>query len=253
MEKSNRYTFIFVTVISLIAALILSLASQLLKDRQRINIETDMKKNILASVGLMDGGICMTPEGRAAGECTTVQCCYEKNIRSLIVDFKGSTAGGSLRAEDISVTDELNKPVKDRRYPVFIRMEGNSVKAYCIPLIGKGLWSTLLGYMALKPDLNTVTGITFYKHGETPGLGAEIETDWFLNSFRNKKILNSRGELVAVTVVKGKANPASPDFVHQVDGISGATLTCNGVNDLIKKNLSAYEPYFSRIRRSKEK
>ena len=123
--------------------------------------------------------------------------------------------------------------------------------AYAFPIVGKGLWSTLYGYFALEGDLNTVRGITFYKHGETPGLGGEISKPWFQENFAGKRILDDDGSLVSVSVVKGFAADqySDPgDLEHHVDGISGATITARGVSAMVKEALEQYEPYFSSIR-----
>jgi Na+-transporting NADH:ubiquinone oxidoreductase subunit C len=111
-----------------------------------------------------------------------------------------------------------------------------------IPISGKGLWSTLFGYFALDSDFNTVKGITFYDHKETPGLGGEVDKGWFQNNFIGKKIKDDKGNLVSVQVVKGK----SGNNIHGVDGISGATITSRGVTDFLLRDLKKYAPYFNK-------
>jgi len=249
VRQSNTYTFLFVSLVAVIAALILSVASQSLKERQVSNIEADMKKNILSAVGLMKTGICNSEKQDIKEKCSKIKCCYDENIKSFVVNSEGIRVSGDYIPERINIENEMDKPESERLYPVFVRMEKGEVLAYCIPIVGKGLWSTLYGYMALEKDLNTVKGVTFYKHAETPGLGAEIERDWFLDNYKGKKILSENGVLMSVSTVKGKADPAS---LHEVDGISGATLTCHGVNSMIKNNLMIFEPYFKRIRRNNQ-
>jgi Na+-transporting NADH:ubiquinone oxidoreductase subunit C len=134
------------------------------------------------------------------------------------------------------------------KYPVFVTPREQPFQAYCIPIYGKGLWSTLYGYLALESDANTVRGITFYKHGETPGLGAEIENPNWQKEFVGKKILDDQGELVSIEVVKGRAPEES---LHQVDGLSGATITSRGVQTLVKDALTKYRPYFEQIWKQK--
>ena len=122
-------------------------------------------------------------------------------------------------------------------YPLYKSKDG-----IVIPISGKGLWSTLYGYFALEMDMKTVKGIAFYKHGETPGLGAEVEKKWFQNNFIGKKIFDENSNLVSITVYKG----SSGDDIHGVDGISGATVTSNGVTNFLKSILNNYKPYFER-------
>jgi Na+-transporting NADH:ubiquinone oxidoreductase subunit C len=253
VRQSNAYTFGFITVIAVAAALILSVASQSLRDRQMLNMEADMKRNIVAAVGLMPQGMEDCRRGPLSEKlCCDITACYRDHIVSLVINSRGEIVKGEQIPERISIEAEMDKPEEQRLFPIFLRRKeanSNEYISYCIPIVGKGLWSTLYGYLALQSDLNTITGITFYKHGETPGLGAEIEKEWFQKSFIGKKILDEKGELVSVSVVKGKVNESMPGAVHKVDGISGATLTGNGVTKLIRKNLLIYEPYFKTIRR----
>jgi len=114
---------------------------------------------------------------------------------------------------------------------------------YAFPVSGKGLWSTLYGYLSLNADLETIAGISFYDHKETPGLGAEIEKDWFLSQFAGKR-LYAEGTTTKFSVVK----PGTPLTETSVDGISGATLTGNGVQALIQKDAAAYAEYFKSIK-----
>ena len=115
-------------------------------------------------------------------------------------------------------------------------------EATIIPISGKGLWSTLFGYFAIDNDYNTVRGITFYKHKETPGLGGEVDKDWFQNNFVGKKIKDDDGSLLSITVAKGK----SGNNIHGVDGISGATITSRGLSEFLLRDLKKYLPYFNK-------
>ncbi|MCA9404789.1 MAG: NADH:ubiquinone reductase (Na(+)-transporting) subunit C, partial [Candidatus Omnitrophica bacterium] len=138
-------------------------------------------------------------------------------------------------------------------YPLYVYKEGQQVISYAFPIIGKGLWSTLYGYLALEPNAMTVRGITYYKHGETPGLGAEIEKDWFQNNFKGKSIWDMKDqELWPVSVLKGKVADQINDpnkAKHYVDGISGATMTSKGVTEMIDREVRKYEPFLAKVRR----
>ena len=116
------------------------------------------------------------------------------------------------------------------------------MNAIIVPISGKGLWSSLYGYFAIdKNNFSTVKGITFYKHGETPGLGAEITKEWFKSSFIGKEVyLDDSIESIKVT----KAGQANKNSLYEVNGISGATITSRGVEDLLKRDLLRYENYF---------
>jgi Na+-transporting NADH:ubiquinone oxidoreductase subunit C len=219
--------------------MLLAAAANLLRDRQQENIALDIRKNILVSAGI----------GSEDGKELTRQeilRLYDKYIRSKVIN----KSGDEVPERSVEQLD----PKKDLDLlPLYYVEKDSDIEAYIIPISGKGLWSTVYGYIAFEEDLNTVLGITFYKHGETPGLGGEIEKEWFTGNFKGKRILTSEGKLVSITVIKGKvAEKIPPDEAyHYVDGISGSTLTCRGLNIFLKKDLETYEPYFEKIRKER--
>ncbi len=229
---SKTYTLGFAAAVTMVCSILLASAATLLKERQDQNIQLDIKYNILTVLGLVDS------EDHAPEHLFKI---YDDKVKSFVVDLKGKLVEGR-QAEDVD-------PRKDPELlPVYTRQENGRVVAYCLPTQGKALWSTVKGYIALEEDLNTVKGITFYSHGETPGLGGEIDKEWFTSSFKGKTIRNSDGEIVSVEVVKGKIRDGTVNIEHKVDGISGATLTGNGLNEFIKTTLEKYEPYFTILR-----
>ncbi len=243
MQKhSNKQAYIFIIILSAVTAIILASASQFLKAKQDLNMERDMKKNILSAFELTKSQECMKD----------IVACYNKNVKSYVVDSSGKKSTSKIEPEKIDILRQAGIKKQLQRFPVFTRVKDGKVQAYCVPVIGKGLWSTLYGYLALKKDVNTILGVTFYKHAETPGLGAEIEKEWFLKNFKNKKIYNSKGELVSIKVIKGKVNPKSATLIHEVDGISGATLTADGVTKLLKSSLRLYKPYFKFLKEERK-
>lgn len=247
MQRSNLYTILFALLVAIVFSGLLAVASQLLRERQQLLEEADMKKNILQAVGLRECPLNAVSAARemSGKECSDIQCCYNREMRSLVIDYRGNVVeGNGLVPERIDLENEEEKPIAERRYPVFIRKTKDEVISYCIPLYGKGLWSSIYGYLALKPDLSTIAGVSFYKQGETPGLGAEIQSRWFQENFVGKKIFDAKGDLVSITVEKGEVDPSSPRAPYRVDGISGATLTGKGVTELLMKSLRIYEPYF---------
>ena len=192
----------------------------------------DIKWNILSVVDLVDSKD-VTPE--------KIFELYDSNINSFVVDLDGNQVEGKS-------AEEVDPKADPDLLPVFVNQDGDDVMAYCIPIQGKGLWSTIKGYLALENDLNTVKGITFYSHGETPGLGGEVDKDWFKDGFIGKVILDDSGNLVSIHIVKGKLRGGESDLEHKVDGISGSTLTTKGINNFIKATLERYEPYFTTVR-----
>lgn len=229
---SKAYTLGFAAAITLVCSVLLASAATLLKDRQDLNVQLDIKYNILSVLGLVESHD-VTPE--------QLLKIYDNNVKSFVVDLDGNLVTGH-KAESIDPKDDPDL------LPIYIREENGEVLAYCLPTQGKALWSTVKGYIALENDLNTVKAITFYSHGETPGLGGEIEKEWFTNNFKNKKILDESGNIVSIQIVKGKLRDDAKDPEHKVDGISGATLTGKGITHFLKATLEKYEPYFEKVR-----
>ena len=232
----NSYVFFFAAVVTISCSILLATAANLLKERQQENIALDIQKNILAAAGF----------GSAEMERQDIIKLYNEHIRSKVIDRSGKEVSDKT-------VEQLNPKIDVDLLPLYYAEENGEVLAYIVPISGKGLWSTIYGYLALEKDLNTIKGITFYQHGETPGLGGEIAKDWFIDNFKGKKILSSEGELVSITIVKGKVKGRIPDdqVDHYVDGISGSTLTGNGLNQFLKEDLETYEPYFNFIRKEK--
>ena len=247
MERSKVYSVFFVLLITVFWGFVLSFAYTALRDAQVENEILDRRSNILIAVGLMDRDSLLP-----ANEINDI---YEKSLQSLVVDHEGRPISG-ISGDDIDLEVELKKTdPKEWRLPIYVVKadDGGQASVYAIPVHGKGLWSTLYGYLALESDLDTIKGMTFYKQGETAGLGAEIAQPWFQENFVGKKIFD--GEVLrSIEVVKGKVEQliADPDDqIYAVDGISGASITGRGVADLLKEKLSIYEPYIKRVRAEK--
>ena len=233
MDKKTN-PFLFVVIMTVVSSFLLSLASTQLKSYQVYNIDVDKKRNVLKCIGLdVDS---LSPEN--------ILSEYSNRINEFIIDLNGNNVE-SVDFSDLQMTEnKLNGEslflYEENSYlPVY---QSTNPEAIIIPISGKGLWSTLFGYFALDSDFNTVKGITFYKHKETPGLGGEVDKSWFQNNFIGKKIKDVNGNLVSVNVAKGKAG----DDMHSVDGISGATITSRGVSDFLLRDLKRYLPYFDK-------
>jgi len=231
-KKTNP--FIFISMLTIISSLLLSLAATQLKSYQDYNIDVDKKKNILKSIGL----------DVSALEPKNILSEYNARILEIITDRDGNNVK-SIKFSDLLLSENKRTGESIFTYegnnylPVF---KSSSPEATIIPISGKGLWSTLFGYFAIDDDFNTVRGITFYQHGETPGLGGEVDKAWFQANFAGKKIKDNSGNLVSIEVVKGK----SGDNIHGVDGISGATITSRGVTDFLLRDLKRYVPFFNK-------
>ena len=236
-RNSNQYTFMFALIVCVVCSFALSLVSEGLREKKELNVALDIKKNILKAVDLNTP----LPEKVTVQEILDV---YEQKIEEMVINAEGEVVG-EVSIEDAQKNEAL--------YPLYAYKEDDEIIAYCFPIIGKGLWSTLYGYFALEPDAITVRGITFYKHGETPGLGAEIEQDWFQDNYKGKKIWDIKNNLLSTTkVIKGKVvdKVSDEEAPFYVDGISGATMTSKGVTEMVDKWLRVYEPFFKEIRQA---
>ncbi|VAX35274.1 Na(+)-translocating NADH-quinone reductase subunit C [hydrothermal vent metagenome] len=235
-KNSTAYTFMFALAICVICSFTLSLVSEGLRPKKELNMVLDVKKNILKAVSLQ------TPlDAKATPD--QVLSAYEEKIEELVIDKNGNVVEGK-KPNDLKGEVDL--------YALYVYKENGQPLAYCFPVEGKGLWSTLYGYFALEADAITVRGMTFYKHGETPGLGAEIDKDWFQDNYKGKKIWDVKNnQLRPVAVIKGKVATAvsAEQAPYYVDGISGATMTAKGVTALVDRWVNIYEPFFAKIRK----
>jgi Na+-transporting NADH:ubiquinone oxidoreductase subunit C len=225
-EFSSKYIFIFSSVMVIVVAIFLSLAATLLQPRQAKNLEIEKKKSMLESIG-----IASTPE--------TTESLYDKYIKeSFVLDSKGEEVKG-VNAFDIDLRLEQKKPLEQQYLPVFKGTPDDGEQVIILPLEGKGLWGPVWGYVSLKSDMNTIYGVTFDHKGETPGLGAEINTTSFEHMFLGKKIFEE-GKFVSIGVLKGGARADDP---HAVDAISGGTITSKGLEKMLKEGIGKYNDY----------
>ncbi|MFN4198462.1 MAG: Na(+)-translocating NADH-quinone reductase subunit C [Flavobacterium sp.] len=233
-RDSNGYTFMFATILVVVVASVLAFLATFLKPMQTENMRNEKMQNILSTIGVTD-----VSREQAQAEFDT----YIKQQISLRAD---GTEDESVKAFEVELKNELKKKVEDQRFPLFIaEKDGNTF--YIIPLRGVGLWDAIWGYIALREDFNTVAGVSFDHKGETPGLGAEITKPFFIESFRDEKIFDKDGNLVGIAVAKGNNNKTNKDD-NKVDAISGATITGDGVTDMIVERLQHYKVFIENQR-----
>lgn len=239
-KESTSHTLLFAGTICIVCSLLLSGATALLKKQQDLQVELDRRINVLKAFG--------TPVTDARGRkisAAEVDRIFAEHISELVLDAQTGKPIPDLTSADVS-RDELEQKV---RLPLYVWKDGGKPAKYAFPISGKGLWSTIYGYLALDKDLGTIVGATFFRHGETPGLGGEVSSDWFQKQFAGKKVF-ADGRLLGFEVVKGPVRnkyPGGSD--HAVDGISGATMTGNGINVFLNRDLERYEKYFRSIRK----
>ncbi|THD66311.1 NADH:ubiquinone reductase (Na(+)-transporting) subunit C [Robertkochia marina] len=228
-RDSNAYTFIFATVMVIVVAASLAIAATSLKPMQNENVRKEKMQNILSTIGV-------EVEREQAGEE------FNKYIKEQISLTADGSIDESVNAFNIDLAKELKKPVEEQRFPLY-KAEIEGKQYFIIPLRGAGLWDAIWGYISLEDDINTIKGAVFDHKGETPGLGAEITQSWFEKRFEEEKIFDPEsGEFVGVTVMKGYSGGNNKDD-NAIDAISGATITGDGVTDMIYNRLQYYMPY----------
>ncbi len=242
MQRSNSYILMFITALTLICAVVLSLTYESLKDKQAANVAFEKKQFILSTF--------LGKEAVSAMDKEKVNETYAAKVKPIVVNFEGQAV--DRKAEDVDIAKEYKKELSERILPLYtISGESGEVEYYVLPTYGFGLWDNIWGYVALESDMNTIKGVVFDHKGETPGLGARITTDEIQSRYVGKTIRGEGGDVVSVTMMKGengggdKSIAAFEDKPHKVDGMSGATLTAKGVNAMLETYFQAYINYFN--------
>jgi len=236
---SNKYIFVFSLIMVTIVAVLLSFVSMQLKPLQEMNVQIEKKQDVLRSVGKAE------KVGEADDKNSYINKEFGEYItESYVVDYSGKRVETDAFEVMLALGAEIRKPREERNYPVFVYSENGGPKKYVFPVRGKGLWGPIWGYVALEEDLNTISGAVFDHKGETPGLGAEINTGWFQEPFTGKTIFDENGKFVSVEVMKGGADPSSD---HQVDAISGGTITSKALEEMMIDCMTGYVAHFKEL------
>lgn len=240
MQFSTNYVVIFILILTGTVAVALTGLREATNDIALRNEDIFNKRAILSAVE------DYLPDGKKVKQLKDdeVISLFDEQINQVTLDMSGSIVD-DVKAEDIDMAKQKKKPEAERILPLFI-YEKDGQKFYILSVRGNGLWDEIWGNIALESDLNTIAGAAFDHQGETPGLGAEIKDNkGFPNSFKGKKIYNENGDYVSVEVRKGSVKAGD---VHAVDGISGATVTGDGVSKMLETGIKYYEPYFETLK-----
>jgi Na+-transporting NADH:ubiquinone oxidoreductase subunit C len=231
--RGSRYTIVFATTLSVTVSILLSVVYMVLRERQDENRALEQQKSILSAAQIQ------------TSSKKEIKSIYQARVKALVVNKQGDIIDNidpSKISDDHKEYSILFAIVKDQ--------DSKEILGYVYPIVGSGLWSKLYGYLAVDELGKNILGITFYKQGETPGLGAEIEKSWFINNFQGKSLFNEN-KLVGIKVAKGSAK-LDPEYKYMsdqiVDGISGATITGDGVTSMLLKDPLKYEPFFKKKR-----
>ena len=233
---SNNYITVYTLVMTLVVSIVLAVVVLGLKPMHDAAEAVYKKKDILGAIS------DQVPGDLGSMGDQQILDLFNSKMEQVVLDAKGKVVEGE-KAETVDMAAEEKKPADQRKYPLFI-YNGDSGKVYLVSVRGNGLWDKVWGYIALKDDLNTIVGASFGHAAETPGLGAEIKDNpAFPAQFNGKKIYKGE-EFVSVAVVKGGVK----DPEHEVDGISGATITSKGVSIMLHDGIQAYLPYFESLK-----
>lgn len=237
-------------VLCIVCSLVVSAAAIMLKPAQVANKALDRKRNILAAAGLLEEGVSVEEQF--------------KKVQTRVVDLRTGQFTDAVAAESYDQKKAAKDPKRSEKLSgeadlakigrlehfalVYVVGEGEQIDKVILPIRGYGLWSTLYGFLALENDANTVAGLGFYEHAETPGLGGEVDNPRWKAMWVGKEIY-ANGEAV-IRLAKGTVDPNAKGAEHQVDGLAGATLTSRGVTNLMQFWLGemGYQPFLNNLR-----
>jgi Na+-transporting NADH:ubiquinone oxidoreductase subunit C len=231
-KESNAYTFLFSIALVAVVGTILSSLSLGLKPMQERNREVKKKIDILAAVGI-----------------DSDRSNAEKIFSDVIIDSYVISSRGEVLENEVAFDVDVQKQIRDKKikpedrlFPIFLaKKDGNPL--YVLPVVGKGLWGPLWGYVAVDgEDRRTIRGTSFSHKSETPGLGAEINQAFFQDRFVDAKLSNDEGVFSPIQVVKDGTGRMDS---QRVDGISGGTITSKGVEEMMNRTMRVYHNYFS--------
>jgi len=269
MKPEDKQTLIVATCLCLVCSVLVSTAAVVLRPAQQIQKRQDIQKNILNVAGLYDESRSIASQFKVvepvlielAGKRPRIDDPSEEGIDLKTYDPKKAA---KKEHDSVAVTPAGALPQIARReiYTIAyeVRKEDESLDQVILPIYGKGLWSTLYGFIAVDADGQTIRGITFYQHGETPGLGGEVDNPgWKKVWSQNKKIFAAADlenatldnlPIPSIQVAKGQVFPETAQAEHKVNGLSGATITSNGVTSLVRYWLGpdAFGTYLHQLR-----
>lgn len=262
-KDSMKQTIIVGLLLCIVCSVVVSSAAVVLKPVQTTNKILDKKKNVLAAAGLLDPADQSSKTVNEAFGKFDVRF-IELETGKMLSDSEAKAAGLNADTYDqrkaskdpamsVALEGDVDIAKISRRVKyaaIYLLQENNQVKTMVLPIHGYGLWGTLYGFVALEGDANTVVGLGFYEHKETPGLGAEVDNPAWKAVWPGKKVYNAAGE-PGIEVVKGAIDHSSPANSGKIDALSGATLTSDGVENLVNfwMGEQGYGKYLASLRR----
>tara|TARA_Y100000996_G_scaffold406051_1_gene381954 strand:- start:1694 stop:2476 length:783 start_codon:yes stop_codon:yes gene_type:complete len=246
-----RKTLIVAVSLCLVCSALISFSAVELRDLQEANKTLDKQSKILSAAGLLEADKDVTSLFNSI-EIKIVDLdtgLFNSNLS--IEDFDESTFSRNLTTS-VELTADTDIALLKRRenfQAVYLHYEDESLNAIILPVRGYGLWGTMKGYLALESDLKTIIGLEFFDHKETPGLGGEIDNPKWKSIWKGKEVYSDSGD-VLISVIKGSVDKNNEKAKYQVDGLSGATITSNGVTNLLSFWLGdmGYGPFIDKMK-----
>ena len=258
MQHSAWYTILFAAAVCVICAILVSTSAVSLFDQQQANILLDKRKNVLLAAGILK------PEENAPAQVINERFGA---VKPVVIDLRSGEPAPDIDAAAFNQQKAKGDPTMSHLAPpnaagvkrlpnhavIYQVMSGQGeVEMIVLPVEGYGLWSTLYGFLALDADTKTIRGLTYYQHGETPGLGGEVDNPAWKALWPGRVAYDDQW-VPTIRVIKGKAGSAAED-PHQVDGLSGATLTSRGVTHMLQFWLgeNGFATYLAKFREGRK-
>ncbi len=239
-------------LLCLVCSILVSATAVVLRDRQERNRAEEKNKNILQAAGLYQPALSVAEQfSLIEPRIVDLQTGeFTKKFAGSDLDSRSAERDQEARYQIPLTLDGAAIKYRSRYQDVYLVMDAGRLQQIILPVHGKGLWSTMYGFIALANDFSTIIGFAFYEHGETPGLGGEIDNQNWKKQWAGKKIYDDQGVL-RIQVLKGRVERSSPDAIYQADGLAGATLTARGVHNLLRYWMGAdgYQPFLERLRK----
>lgn len=240
-KESNGFTFGFAIVLVVVLGVILASLAEGLKPLKEKNVRVKKQIDILSA--MMD----VEKEGIDRSNAIEEFPKYVDLSEAVILNNVGEEVSRGKEAFEVDIKKEYrdkNLKEEDKKFPLFIAQDKEKNTRYIIPVVGKGLWGPIWGYICLEEDMKTILGVSFDHKTETPGLGAEINKPFFMDRWKDSEISDSLGNFQKYEVVKDNSGSAYPS---KVDGITGGTITSKGVEEMVNRSLQIYSNYFKNL------
>lgn len=234
---TNSYTIIFSVILVLVVGSLLAFFANATKEMRDNNDKVKTQMDILSAMGV-------------DSDRSNATETFNQYIKQQFV-IEGEKVTENKEAYLINIKKELDNAKQGlvQKLPLFIG-EKDGKKIYIVPVRGNGLWDAIWGYIALNDDLKSINGVYFDHKGETPGLGANITESFFKDDFKGEMLFDATGNYKSIEISKSNGDPNNEDKTdNQVDAISGATITGNGVGAMLNSGIKLYLPYFETLKK----